>query len=72
MAELATSHVKKLVTENAGGMRISASAIPTAIDAGASFLKKLGEVAGSIARGYHRKTIMPEDIEAAMRQIWPY
>lgn len=72
MAELATSHVKKLVTEKSGGMRISATALPEAIDAGAAFLRKLGEVAGSIARGYHRKTIMPEDIEAAMKQIWPY
>ena len=71
MAELATSKVKKLVTEDAGGMRVSAAAIPFATDAAVDFLKKLGARAGSIARSLGRKTIMEEDIQAARKQLWP-
>ena len=70
MADLAASHVKKLLLVDSGGMRIAAAAIPEATAAGAAFLKKLGARAGSIARGYGRKTIMEEDIQAARMQIW--
>ena len=69
MAELAASKVKKLVTEESSGMRVSAAAIPFATTAAADFLKKLGARAGSIARSLGRKTIMEEDIEAAIRQL---
>ncbi len=71
MAELAASKVKKLVTEESGGMRLSAAAIPYATEAGADFLKKLGARAGSIARSLGRKTIMEEDIKTARKQLWP-
>ncbi len=70
MAELAASHVKKLVLEDAEGMRISADSVPAATKAAAEFLRKLGLRASVIARGHGRKTIMEEDIAAARAQIW--
>lgn len=72
MSELAVTKVKKLVVENTGGMRIAGTAVPKAISAGADFLRKLGERAGSIARSHGRKTIMEEDLEAARRQLFPH
>lgn len=70
MAELAQSHVRKLVVEDTGGMRISSGAIPVAIEAGADYLRKLGKRAAGIARAHGRKTIMEEDIATARTQIW--
>lgn len=67
---LASSKVKKLVTEESGGMRISSGAIPEATEAAVSFLHKIGARAGSIARSHGRKTIMEEDIIAARKQLW--
>lgn len=72
MAELAASKVKKLLTEEAGDIRVSAGAVPVATAAGAKFLRRVGARAASIARSNGRKTIMEEDIEAAVKQLWPY
>jgi histone H3/H4 len=72
MAELAASKVKKLLVDGGDGIRISAAAIPTATEAGAKILRRIGARAASIARSNGRKTVMPEDIELAMKQLWPY
>lgn len=72
MAELASSKVKKLLVEGGGDIRVSASALPTAIEAGANIFRRIGNRAASIARANGRKTIMPEDIDQAVKQLWPY
>jgi histone H3/H4 len=72
MAELAASKVKKLLVDGGDGIRISASAIPAATEAGAKILRRIGARAASIARSNGRKTVMPEDVELAMKQLWPY
>lgn len=72
MAELASSKVKKLLVEGGGEIRVSAAAIPVAIEGGAKVIRRIGARAASIARTNGRKTIMPEDITAAMAQLWPY
>ena len=71
MANLPTSNVKRLLVEGAGEIRISSEATATGIAAAETFLTRLGERAASIARGHGRKTIMPEDIETARRQLLP-
>jgi histone H3/H4 len=70
MANLPVSNVKRLLTEKAGDIRVSAEAVLHAIETTEEFLGKLGERAGSIARAHGRKTIMPEDIEAARRMLF--
>ena len=72
MAELASSKVKKLLVEGGDGIRVSASALPVAIEGGAKILRRIGNRAASIARANSRKTVMPEDIDEAMKQLWPY
>lgn len=72
MSELAASKVKKLLLEEAGEIRVSAGALPTATTAAAKFLRRVGVRAASIARSNGRKTIMEEDVEAAVKQLWPY
>ena len=72
MAELASSKVKKLIVEGGDGIRVSASAVPVAIEVGASILRRIGNRAASIARAKGRKTVMPEDITEAKKQLWPY
>ncbi len=72
MAELAASKVKKLLVEGGGDIRVSAAAIPVATSAGAKILQRIGARAASIARSNQRKTISPEDINEAMKQLWPY
>ena len=69
MASLPASNVKRLVSEKAGDMRISAEAVTKAIEAAEEYLHRLGERAGSIARSHSRKTIMPEDLVSAKGQI---
>lgn len=71
MAELPSSNVRRLLGNGAGEMRISAEALTTGISAAEDFLKRLGERAASVARGHGRKTIMPEDLDAARRQLLP-
>ena len=70
MAELAASKVKKLLTEQGEGIRVSSGAIPVATEIAADFLRKLGIRAASIARANGRKTIMDEDIQSAKKQVW--
>lgn len=69
MAELAASHVKKLILEGAGDMRVAGAAVPLATTAAATYLKKLGERAAAIARAERRQTIMDRDIESAKQQL---
>lgn len=71
MADLPNSNVRRLLGTGIGDMRISAEAVTVGITAAEGFLKQLGERAASIARGHGRKTIMPEDLEAARRQLLP-
>lgn len=70
MANLPMSNVRRLLAEKAGDIRISADAVTKGIEAAEEYLQKLGERAGSIARGHGRKTIMPEDVESAKRMIF--
>ncbi len=71
MADLPASNVKRLTVAGAGDIRISAEAVDKAIGAAEAFLSRLGQRAGSVARSNGRKTIMPEDIEAARGQLLP-
>jgi histone H3/H4 len=67
MANLPASNVKRLLGTSAGDIRISAEAVTKGVEAAEAYLAKLGETAASIARGHGRKTIMPEDLDAALR-----
>lgn len=71
VADLPASNVKRLTIAGAGDIRISGEAVDKAIGAAEAFLSKLGERAGSIARSNGRKTIMPEDVDAARQQLLP-
>ena len=71
MANLPASNVKRLMSEGAGDIRISAEAVAKGIQAAEIFLRKLGERAGSVARSHGRKTIMPEDLETACGALLP-
>lgn len=71
MADLPASNVRRLLGGAAADMRISAEAVTNGIAAAEDFLKRLGERAASIARGHGRKTIMPEDLDAAKQQLLP-
>lgn len=69
MANLPTSNVKRLLANGAAGMRVSAEGTARAIEAAERYLNRLGRQAASIARAHGRKTIMPEDVEAAAHQV---
>ncbi|MBI3891852.1 MAG: NFYB/HAP3 family transcription factor subunit [Candidatus Wallbacteria bacterium] len=69
MANLPSSNVRRLLATNAGDIRISAEAVVKGVDAAEEYLTRLGERAASIARGHMRKTIMPEDLEAAKKLL---
>ena len=67
--KLAKSKIRKILLEEAGAVRISADSVPTGEKVAVNVLHQLGARAASIARSYGRRTIMPEDILAACRQI---
>ena len=71
MADLPNSNVRRLLGAGIGDMRISAEAVTVGISAAEAFLKLLGERAASVARSHGRKTVMPEDLDAARRQVLP-
>ncbi len=71
MADLPASNVRRLMGGGAGDMRISAEAVASGVSAAEDFLKRLGERAASIARSHGRKTVMPEDLDAAKAQLLP-
>ena len=71
MADLPNSNVRRLLGAGISDMRISAEAVTAGITAAEAFLKVLGERAAVVARGHGRKTVMPEDLEAARRQLLP-
>jgi histone H3/H4 len=70
MAKLAKSKVKKLTLEKSGMKRISGKALPMAERIAVAVMNQIGEKAGSIARAFGRKTIMPEDLEQACKMLW--
>jgi histone H3/H4 len=71
MADIPMSNVRRLMIEGAGEIRISGDALTKSVTTTATFVRRLGERAASIARGHGRKTIMVEDLDAATQMLLP-
>jgi histone H3/H4 len=69
MAELPGAAVKRLITKNGGGLRISASAMQLAVQAAEDYIAKLAREAGASAEKDRRKTIMDADIQRARETV---
>ena len=65
VAELPGAAVKRLVTKNAGDLRISGTALAAAVAAAEDYIGRLARAAGQAAQDSKRKTIMDSDIEKA-------
>ncbi len=69
MAELPAAAVKRLITKNGGGMRISGSAMQLAVQAAEDFIARLAREASSAAERDRRKTIMDADVQRARETV---
>lgn len=70
MADVSSSAAKTHVLKGSGDVsRISKEAVTLARDLSHAYLTRLGAVAAENARGDRRKTIMPQDLQAAARTI---
>lgn len=65
MAELPGAAVKRVISENGGDLRISASAVQLAVAAAENYLGRLARAASENAARERRKTIMDADIQRA-------
>jgi histone H3/H4 len=61
--------VKRIVSEAAGGLRVSGSALDKAVEAAEDYLSRLGKAAGQSAESNRRKTLMDEDISNGRAQL---
>lgn len=61
--------VKRVLSEHAGGMRVSGSALDRAVEAAEQYLKRLAAAANRSAQDNKRKTLMDADIENARREV---
>jgi histone H3/H4 len=69
MAELPNAVVKRLLTQHAGGLRVSGSALTLAVQAAENYIARLAREAQASAEANKRKTVMDGDIEAARAKI---
>ena len=61
--------VKRILSESAGGLRVSGSALDKAVDAVEGYLSRLGKAAQESAEENRRKTLMDADIDAARQRV---
>ncbi len=61
--------VKRIMTDSAGGMRVSGSALDAAVAAAEDYLGRLGKAAQVSAEENRRKTLMDGDIANARQRI---
>ena len=61
--------VKRVLSEHAGGMRVSGSALEKAVEAAEQYLQRLAGAANRSAEENRRKTLMDADIENARREV---
>ena len=61
--------VKRVLSEHAGGMRVSGSALDKAVEAAEQYLQRLAGAANRSAEDAKRKTLMDADIENARREV---
>jgi histone H3/H4 len=61
--------VKRILSESAGGLRVSGSALDKAVAAAEGYLSRLGKAAQESAEEKRRKTLMDEDIDAARQRV---
>ena len=69
MSALPKTVVKRLLTENAGGMRVSGSALDQAVAAVEDYVGRLAKAAAESAESNKRKTLMDADIEAGKNRL---
>ncbi len=61
--------VKRIMTDSAGGMRVSGSALDAAVAAAEDYLGRLGKAASESAEDNRRKTLMDGDIANARQRV---
>ena len=61
--------VKRIMTDSAGGMRVSGSALDAAVAAAEDYLGRLGKAAQESAEDNRRKTLMDGDVASARQRI---
>ncbi len=61
--------VKRIMTDSAGGLRVSGSALDAAVAAAEDYLARLGRAAQESAEDNRRKTLMDGDIASARQRI---
>jgi histone H3/H4 len=69
MAGLPKAVVKRLMTEQGGGLRVSGSALDAAVAAAEAYIGRLARAAQGSAESNKRKTMMDGDIAAARSQV---
>lgn len=69
MADLPNAVVKRILTKQGGGLRVSGSALTLAVEAAESYLTRLAQEAQASAEANKRKTVMDTDIEAARAKL---
>jgi histone H3/H4 len=69
MGKLPNAVVKRILTEKAGGLRVSGPALAQAVAATEGYLARLAQEAERSATENRRKTLMDADIESARAKI---
>ncbi len=69
MGELPNAVVKRIITKNGGGLRVSGTAIEKAVSAGEDYFSRLASEAQGFAEADKRKTIMDSDIDRARAKL---
>ncbi len=61
--------VKRIMSDSAGGLRVSGSALDAAVAAAEDYLDRLGKAAQESAEENRRKTLMDADIANAKARV---
>jgi histone H3/H4 len=69
MSALPKAVVKRVLSEHAGGMRVSGPALEKAVQAAEEYLARLARAANQSAEDNKRKTLMDADIASARSQV---
>ena len=69
MGELPNAVVKRLLSKQGGGLRVSGSALDLAVAAAEDYIGRLAQEANASATEAKRKTVMDSDIEAARAKL---
>lgn len=69
MATLPKAVVKRILTEQGGGLRVSGPALDAAVEAAEAYLGRLAQAAHESAESNKRKTLMDADIDAARGRV---